>query len=90
MGGRTCAQRRSCGGICPRVVVDEDWTRALATTEIVFVSEIWGLQVGLATTEGFGDAETIKLLRALQCKLRVAHVLAQPVTSSDSSSRGHF
>ncbi len=58
----------------------EDWTRALAATEIAFASEVWGSGWDWAITQGFGDEETIKTLRGVQYKLRVARAIKKPGT----------
>lgn len=46
-----------------------DATRALAATEIVFASDVFGAGVEWSTVTGFTDAETIAVLRQLQRKL---------------------
>jgi hypothetical protein len=49
-----------------------DATRALAATEIVFASDIFGAGVEWPTVTGLTDEETIHVLRRLQRKL-VSH-----------------
>jgi hypothetical protein len=49
-----------------------DATRALAATEIVFASDIFGAGVEWPTVTGLTDEETIRVLRSLQRKL-VSH-----------------
>lgn len=46
-----------------------DAARALAATEIVFASDVFGSGVEWATTTGLADDETIRALRGLQRKL---------------------
>jgi hypothetical protein len=46
-----------------------DATRALAATEIVFASDIFGAGAEWATVTGLTDDETIRVLRRLQRKL---------------------
>ncbi len=46
-----------------------DWRRALLATEIVFASDLIGSGVEWATTTGFSDDESIRLLRSIQRKL---------------------
>lgn len=43
-----------------------DWTRALLATEIVFMSNVIGSGWDWQTTTGFGDEETLRMLRSLQ------------------------
>jgi hypothetical protein len=56
----------------------EDWTRALAATEIAFVSEVWGSGWDWSITQGYGDEQTITRLRGLQYKLRTAGAITKP------------
>jgi hypothetical protein len=46
-----------------------DWTRAIAATEISFVSDVFGSGYEWRTTTGRADAETLAVLRRLQRKL---------------------
>lgn len=46
-----------------------DWTRALAATEVAFVSDVFGSGCDWSITTGLSDAETIPILRGLQRKL---------------------
>jgi hypothetical protein len=46
-----------------------DWTRALAATEFVFASDVFGSGCDWSATTGLSDIETITLLRGLQRKL---------------------
>ena len=46
-----------------------DWFRALAATELVFASEIYGAGSDWEIVTGFSDEESVKLLRRVQTKL---------------------
>ncbi|MFC4049394.1 hypothetical protein ACFOY4_06850 [Actinomadura syzygii] len=46
-----------------------DWARALLATEIVFVSDVAGSGYQWATTTGYTDEFTIRLIRSIQRKL---------------------
>ena len=46
-----------------------DWARALAATEVVFASDVFGSGHDWPTTTGLSDVATIELLRGLQSKL---------------------
>jgi hypothetical protein len=45
-----------------------DWARSLLATEFAFISDIAGSGVEWSTTTGLSDADSIKLLRAIQRK----------------------
>ena len=47
----------------------DDWTRILLAVEIVFVSDVVGSGVEWPTTTGFGDGDTLLMLRTIQRKL---------------------
>lgn len=47
----------------------DDWIRALAATEIVFASDIFGSGSDWWATTGIPDEKTIQLLRRLQAKI---------------------
>lgn len=63
-GGRIARALRSDEGLTAA-----DWRRAVASTELVFASDLVGSGVDWSATTGFDDAETIRLLRSIQCKL---------------------
>ena len=46
-----------------------DWVRALLSTEVAFASDVVGSGVEWATTTGWSDEVTIKVLRSIQRKL---------------------
>ncbi len=46
-----------------------DWRRALLSTEIVFASDVVGSGHDWSLTSGYGDEETIRILRSLQRKI---------------------
>src|SRR3954454_385973 len=46
-----------------------DWTRALVSTEIAFVSDVFGAGYEWSTCTGLDDATTLATLRGLQFKL---------------------
>lgn len=52
-----------------------DWTRALAATEIVFASDVFGSPVDWPYTSGFDDATSLAILRSLQRKIRTGGVV---------------
>jgi hypothetical protein len=54
-----------------------DWTRALAATEIVYASDVFGSGCDWSITTGLSDTETIWILRGLQRKL--VHIVAPAV-----------
>lgn len=47
----------------------KDWRRAILALEIAFASDIVGSGVDWSSTSGFGDEETIRVLRRLQRKV---------------------
>lgn len=47
----------------------EDWTRALVATELVYASDRYGAGVEWETVSGWGDVESIHMLRGLQRRL---------------------
>ena len=53
-------------------LTQRDWMRTLLATEVVFASEVLGSGSDWATTTGFSDEETIKLLRMAQQKIPIA------------------
>lgn len=50
-----------------------DWTRALASAELAFASDVFGAGVEWSTCTGLDDASTLATLRGLQRKLVSAH-----------------
>lgn len=46
-----------------------DWARALLATELAFASEVVGTGYGWATTTGWPDDLTVRVLRSTQLKL---------------------
>ena len=46
-----------------------DWLRVLLATEVVFVSDVFGSGVEWATTTGFTDEESLRILRGIQRRL---------------------
>jgi hypothetical protein len=46
-----------------------DWARTLLAAEIVFISDVVGSGYEWTTSTGYGDIETIKMLRSIQRKL---------------------
>lgn len=59
----------------------DDWTHALAATEIAFASEVWGSGLDWPIIWGLEDAETISSLRSIQRKLRMAGLIRAPRSS---------
>lgn len=47
-----------------------DWARVLLSTEINFASQLFGTGVHWRTVSGMEDAESVRLLRSVQYKLR--------------------
>jgi hypothetical protein len=47
----------------------DDWRRVLLAVEVVFVSDVVGSGLDWRFTSGFGDAQTIAVVRGLQRKL---------------------
>ena len=50
-------------------LTEADWQRALGVVEVMFASDRFGSGLEWETTTGFGDAESIGLLRSLQRRL---------------------
>ncbi|MEU8414714.1 hypothetical protein AB0C24_18170 [Amycolatopsis japonica] len=50
----------------------QDWRRAMAATEIVFASEVFGSGLDWSITTGSSDEQTIKILRRLQRTIGLA------------------
>lgn len=50
-------------------LVSADWARILVSSEVVFVSDLYGSGTEWRTTTGWDDKDTIQLLRGIQRKL---------------------